>query len=33
MGTTKNNLIEESYFNISVGVSIRDRWFVKRRYK
>lgn len=33
MGTTKNNLIEESYFNISVGISIHDRWFVKRRYK
>lgn len=33
MGTTKNNLIEESYFNISFGISIRDRWFVKRRYK
>ena len=33
MGTTKNNLIEESYFNISLGVSIRDRWFVKRKYK
>ena len=33
MGTVKNNLIEESYFNISFGVSLRDRWFVKRRYK
>lgn len=33
MGTTQNNLIEESYFNISLGVSIRDKWFVKRRYK
>lgn len=33
MGTTQNNLIEESYFNISFGVSIRDKWFVKRRYK
>lgn len=33
MGTTANNLIEESYFNISIGVSIRDKWFVKRRYK
>ena len=33
MGTTKNELIEESYFNISIGVSIRDKWFVKRRYK
>ena len=33
MGTTKYNLIEESYINLSLGVSIRDRWFVKRRYK
>ena len=33
MGTIKNNLIQESYFNISFGVSIHDRWFVKRRYK
>lgn len=33
MGTTKNNLIQESYFNISIGISVRDRWFVKRRYK
>lgn len=33
MGTIKNDLIEESYFNISLGISIRDRWFVKRRYK
>lgn len=33
MGTTQNNLIAETYFNISFGVSIHDRWFVKRRYK
>ena len=33
MGTTKNNLVEESYFNISLGLSLHDRWFVKRRYK
>lgn len=33
MGTVKNNLIQESYFNISFGISLRDRWFVKRRYK
>jgi hypothetical protein len=33
MGTTKGNLIEDNYFNISFGVSIHDRWFVKRRYK
>ena len=33
MGTVKNNLIKESYFNISLGISLHDRWFVKRRYK
>lgn len=33
MGTVKNNLIKESYFNISFGISLRDKWFVKRRYK
>ena len=33
MGTTTNNLIKESYFNMSFGISLRDRWFVKRRYK
>ena len=33
MGTTTNNLIQESYFNMSFGISLRDRWFVKRRYK
>lgn len=33
MGTTQDNLVQETYFNISFGVSIHDRWFVKRRYK
>lgn len=33
MGTTNNGLIEESYFNISLGISLRDKWFVKRKYK
>lgn len=33
MGTTQNGLIEESYFNISFGISLRDKWFTKRRYK
>lgn len=33
MGTTKNNLVKENYFNISIGMSIYDRWFVKRKYK
>ena len=33
MGTIKNNLVKENYFNISVSMSINDRWFVKRRYQ
>lgn len=33
MGTIKNNLVKENYFNISVSISINDRWFVKRRYQ
>lgn len=33
MGTTKDNLVEESYFNMSFGISLHDKWFVKRRYK
>ncbi len=33
MGTTTNHLIQESYFNISFGISLHDKWFVKRRYK
>lgn len=33
MGTIKNKLVKENYFNISIGMSIYDRWFVKRKYK
>ena len=33
LGTTKNNLVKEGYFNISISMSIYDRWFVKKRYK
>ena len=33
MGTIKSNLIEESYINLSFGISLRDRWFIKRKYK
>lgn len=33
MGTTRDNLVEESYFNMSFGISLHDKWFVKRRYK
>jgi hypothetical protein len=31
-GTTYYNLVEENYFNISVGLSLSDRWFVKRKF-
>ncbi|TGD57339.1 outer membrane beta-barrel protein [Flavobacterium humi] len=31
-GTTVANLVQENYFNVSVGLSFNDRWFVKRKY-
>lgn len=31
-GTKKDNLIQETFINLSVGVSINERWFVKRKY-
>ena len=30
-GTTSNGLIEENYFNLSVGLSLSDKWFRKRK--
>ncbi|SHG47676.1 hypothetical protein [Flagellimonas flava] len=30
-GTTDANLIEEGYFKINVGLSLNDRWFLKRK--
>ncbi|MCL6267667.1 hypothetical protein [Flagellimonas myxillae] len=30
-GTTDENLIEEGYFNIKVGLSLNDKWFFKRK--
>lgn len=32
-GTKSDNLIQEQYVNLSVGVSILERWFMKRMYK
>lgn len=29
MGTTTNNLIQENFFNISIGLSLSDKWFKK----
>ena len=33
MGTTNNNLVKETYFNISISMSIYDRWFMKKKYQ
>ncbi len=30
-GTTDANLIEEGYFKINVGLSLNDKWFLKRK--
>lgn len=30
-GTTRANLIEESYFKVNLGLSLNDRWFQKRK--
>ncbi|WP_350289976.1 hypothetical protein [uncultured Croceitalea sp.] len=30
-GTTDAGLIEESYFKVNVGLSLNDKWFVKRK--
>lgn len=30
-GTRADGLLEESYLNVSVGLSLNDRWFVKRK--
>lgn len=31
-GTVYGGLVEENYANISIGLSLNDRWFVKRKY-
>ena len=31
-GTKYFNLIEENYFNINIGLSFNDKWFVKPKY-
>lgn len=31
-GTTFNNLVEENYVNLSLGLSLSDRWFVRRKF-
>lgn len=32
-GTTDNNLIQENYVNFSLGISIQENWFQKRKYR
>lgn len=32
-GTTSAGLVQENYFNLFVGISLNDRWFVKRKYE
>ena len=31
-GTLNDNLVKENFFNINLGLSLNDKWFVKRRY-
>ena len=31
-GQTGNDLIEETFFRLNVGITINDRWFIKRKY-
>lgn len=31
-GKAEAGLIEEKYFNINLGITINDRWFIKRKY-
>ena len=32
LGTTTNNLIQETYVRFSLGISFNDLWFIKRKY-
>lgn len=32
-GTTENNLVLENYGNFTLGLTINDKWFIKRRYE
>jgi hypothetical protein len=31
-GTTENNLVKERFTNFSIGLSVSEKWFLKRRY-
>jgi hypothetical protein len=32
LGTTANNLMQQTYIRYTLGISFNDKWFVKRRY-
>ena len=32
LGKTENDLVKENYYKIIFGVTINDRWFIKRKY-
>lgn len=32
LGTTNNDLIKENYMRLTIGTSIQERWFLKRRF-
>ena len=32
LGTTANNLLQQTYVRFTLGVSFNDRWFIKRKY-
>lgn len=31
-GTTQQNLVKENYYNISIGLTFNDRWFIRSKY-
>ena len=31
-GSRENGLIDESYWNLIIGLSLNDIWFIKRKY-
>jgi hypothetical protein len=33
LGTTSDNLIQENYFLITLGISVIENWFIKRKFE
>jgi len=31
-GTTNKNLVRENFYRLKIGISLSDKWFVKRKY-